>query len=547
MTKYIFVTGGVVSSVGKGITTACLGRLLRNRQLRVTLQKIDPYLNVDAGTMNPHQHGEVFVTDDGAETDLDLGHYERFVDINLSRRSNVTTGQVYGSVIAKERRGDYLGKTVQVIPHITDEIKARIVELAEHDEADVAIVEIGGTVGDIEGLPFLEAIRQMRKDMGADNTAYVHVTLIPYLAHAGESKTKPTQHSVRELRSIGIQPDILLCRCRVPLSEEIREKIALFCDVPKRAVIEGLDTSSVYELPLIFEEQGLADLATERLGLFEIPPNHAEWRGLVERIQHPAQAVTIALVGKYMVVPDAYISVVEAVKHGGIANDCRVTIERVNAEDIEREGAERLLGAVDGVLVPGGFGDRGIQGKIEAIRYARERQVPLLGLCLGMQCSVIEYARHICGLEGAHSAEFSPLSPHPVLDLLPDQKSVDKMGGTMRLGAYPCRIVPGTLAHRLYGADEVFERHRHRYEVNNDYRGQLEAAGMVFSGLSPDGRLVELAELPDHPFFIASQFHPEFKSRPNRAHPLFSGFVQAALEHAERRKAPRPDQACAPT
>jgi len=547
MTKYIFVTGGVVSSVGKGITTACLGRLLRNRQLRVTLQKIDPYLNVDAGTMNPHQHGEVFVTDDGAETDLDLGHYERFVDINLSRRSNVTTGQVYGSVIAKERRGDYLGKTVQVIPHITDEIKARIVELAEHDEADVAIVEIGGTVGDIEGLPFLEAIRQMRKDMGADNTAYVHVTLIPYLAHAGESKTKPTQHSVRELRSIGIQPDILLCRCRVPLSEEIREKIALFCDVPKRAVIEGLDTSSVYELPLIFEEQGLADLATERLGLFEIPPNHAEWRGLVERIQHPAQAVTIALVGKYMVVPDAYISVVEAVKHGGIANDCRVTIERVNAEDIEREGAERLLGAVDGVLVPGGFGDRGIQGKIEAIRYARERQVPLLGLCLGMQCSVIEYARHICGLEGAHSAEFSPLSPHPVLDLLPDQKSVDKMGGTMRLGAYPCRIVPGTLAHRLYGADEVFERHRHRYEVNNDYRGQLEAAGMVFSGLSPDGRLVELAELPDHPFFIASQFHPEFKSRPNRAHPLFSGFVQAALEHAGRRGAARPDQACAPT
>jgi CTP synthase len=333
----------------------------------------------------------------------------------------------------------------------------------------------------------------------------------------------------------------------VPLSEEIREKIALFCDVPKRAVIEGLDTSSVYELPLIFEEQGLADLATERLGLFEIPPNHAEWRGLVERIQHPAQAVTIALVGKYMVVPDAYISVVEAVKHGGIANDCRVTIERVNAEDIEREGAERLLGAVDGVLVPGGFGDRGIQGKIEAIRYARERRVPLLGLCLGMQCSVIEYARHICGLEGAHSAEFSPLSPHPVLDLLPDQKSVDKMGGTMRLGAYPCRIVPGTLAHRLYGADEVFERHRHRYEVNNDYRAQLEAAGMVFSGLSPDGRLVELAELPDHPFFIASQFHPEFKSRPNRAHPLFSGFVQAALEHAGRRGAARPDQACAPT
>jgi CTP synthase len=547
MSKYIFVTGGVVSSLGKGLVTACMGRLLRDRGFTVSIIKIDPYLNVDAGTMNPHQHGEVFVTDDGAETDLDLGHYERFVDISLSANSSITTGKVYESVIKKERHGDYLGQTVQVIPHITNEIKDRIRLVAERDQPDAVIVEIGGTVGDIESLPFLEAIRQMRKDEGIDNTLYIHVTLVPKVGPAGESKTKPTQHSVRELRNIGIHPDILVCRCASPLSADMREKIALFCDVSNDAVIESIDTNTVYALPLIFEEQGMPSLVIRRLRLPERVPDHSDWEEMVERVLDPKHEVCIALVGKYMGLNDAYISVYEALRHGGISNQASVTLQWVDAEDIEALGAEPLLHRCDGILVPGGFGDRGIQGKIEAIRYARERQVPLLGLCLGMQCSVIEYARHICGLEGAHSAEFSPLSPHPVLDLLPDQKSVDKMGGTMRLGAYPCRIVPGTLAHRLYGADEVFERHRHRYEVNNDYRGQLEAAGMVFSGLSPDGRLVELAELPDHPFFIASQFHPEFKSRPNRAHPLFSGFVQAALEHAGRRGAARPDQACAPT
>jgi len=539
MTKFIFVTGGVVSSIGKGITTACLGRLLRDRGYRVTLQKIDPYLNVDAGTMNPHQHGEVFVTDDGAETDLDLGHYERFVDLSLTRRANVTTGQVYGNVIAKERHGDYLGKTVQVIPHITDEIKERILDAARHDQADIGIVEIGGTVGDIESLPFLEAIRQMKSDVGPGNIMYVHVTLIPFVGPAGESKTKPTQHSVRELRSIGIHPDLLICRSKMPLSEEMREKISLFCDVPLSAVIEGLDTDSIYELPLIFERQGLARLAEERLGLPARQPDHSEWEQVVERVRNPQRSCTIALVGKYMVVPDAYISVVEAMKHGGIAEQTAVTVKRVNAEDIMERGAEALLAEVDAILVPGGFGDRGIEGKVEAITYARENGVPFLGLCLGMQCAVMEFARSCCGLAGAHSAEFEPEAPHAVLDLLPEQKGIADKGATMRLGALPCKILPGTLAHRLYGETLVYERHRHRYEVNNVYRGELSAAGLVMSGTSPDDRLVEMIELPDHPYFIATQFHPEFKSRPNRAHPLFRGLVRAALTRKEARAASR--------
>ena len=534
MTKYIFVTGGVVSSVGKGITTASLGRMLRDRRLKVTLQKIDPYLNVDAGTMNPHQHGEVFVTDDGAETDLDLGHYERFVDLNLTRGANVTTGQIYGSVIAKERRGDYLGKTVQVIPHITNEIKQAILDPPRAAQADVAIVEIGGTVGDIEGLPFLEAIRQMKGDVGAENVVYVHVTLIPYLAASGESKTKPTQHSVRDLRDIGIQPDILICRTRYPLSAEMRDKISLFCDVPLEAVIEGLDADSVYALPLVYEEQGLARLVTEHLGLFELPADHREWQSLVRRATAPAGEVKVALVGKYMAVQDAYISVVEAMRHGGFANDVRTVIKRVNAEDIERDGVEAWLSDVDGILVPGGFGDRGIQGKIDAIGYARKREIPFLGLCLGMQCAVIEYARSVCGLERAHSVEFDPDSPHPVLDMMEAQKRAIGLGGTMRLGAMEMRLKPGSLAARVYGGEVAWERHRHRYEVNNTYREILEKAGMVLSGTNPGGSLVEMIELPGHPFFIATQAHPEFKSRPNRAHPLFREWIKASVEHASR-------------
>jgi len=532
MTKYIFVTGGVVSSIGKGITTACLGRLLRDRQLPVTMLKIDPYLNVDAGTMNPHQHGEVYVTDDGAETDLDLGHYERFVDISLTRLANVTTGQVYGAVIERERRGDYLGKTVQVIPHITNEIKERIRGAAAQDDAEVAIVEIGGTVGDIESLPFLEALRQMKTELGPGNCMFVHVTLIPFVGPAGESKTKPTQHSVRELRNVGIQPDVLVCRCRLPLSQEMREKISLFCDVPLEAVIEGQDTQSIYELPLIFERQGLADLAVNRLHLDTGPPDHSEWEKVVERVRNRQHTVTVALVGKYMVVPDAYISVVEALRHGGIAHSAQVQVKRVDAEDIERDGAEAMLCDVSAMVVPGGFGDRGVLGKVMAIRYAREHKLPFLGLCLGMQCAVVEYARHKCGLEGADSAEFNPDTPYPVLDLLPEQKHVTHKGGSMRLGAWECRLAPGSLAQRVYGCDVVFERHRHRYEVNNGFRAVLEEQGLVISGVSPDGRLVEVVELADHPYFIATQFHPEFKSRPNRAHPLFAGLIAAALERA---------------
>ena len=529
MRKYIFVTGGVVSSVGKGITAACLGRLLKDRGLKLTIQKIDPYLNVDAGTMSPFQHGEVFVTDDGAETDLDLGHYERFVDLSLTRLSNVTSGQVYGTVIEKERAGAYLGKTVQVIPHLTDEIKARIHEVGEKANADLVITEIGGTVGDIEGQPFLEAIRQMRRELGVDNTLYIHVTLIPYVGPSGESKTKPTQHSVRELRNIGIQPDLLLCRCRRPLSKEMREKLSLFCDVAPEAVIEGLDTESIYELPLIFEKQGFGGLVASRLRI-DGKPDHSEWEQVVARVKKPAHQVTVAMVGKYMALQDAYISVTEAIKHGGIANDAGVEIRRVDSEEIEKHGAEKLLAGMSGVVVPGGYGDRGVEGKIMAIRHCRENKLPFLGLCLGMQCAVIEFARHICGWEDANSAEFSDTTKHPVLHLLPSQEGVTDMGATQRLGAYPMRVMPGTRARKVYGAARASERHRHRYEVNNEFRDGLEDRGLVVSGVSPDGHLVELIELPDHPFFLASQFHPEFKSRPNRAHPLFAEFVKAALK-----------------
>lgn len=533
MAKYIFVTGGVVSSLGKGLVTACLGRLLRDRDFSVSIIKIDPYLNVDAGTMNPHQHGEVFVTDDGAETDLDLGHYERFVDINLSANSSITTGKVYDAVIRKERRGDYLGQTVQVIPHITNEIKERIRIVAETDQADVIIVEIGGTVGDIESLPFLEAIRQMRTDEGHENTQYIHVTLVPQVGPAGESKTKPTQHSVREMRSIGIHPDVLVCRCTHALSNEMREKIALFCDVPNSAVIESIDTPTVYALPLTFEEQGLATQVISRLRLPERAFDHREWQDVVNRVLHPRHEVTIALVGKYMNLTDAYISVYEALRHGGIANESVVNIQWVDAEEIEERGAEVLLSRCDGILVPGGFGDRGIEGKIAAIRFAREHHIPFLGLCLGMQCAVIEFARNVCGITDASSLEFNPESEHLVIDLMPEQKTIADKGATMRLGLYPCKIITGTLAETCYRTSLVAERHRHRYEVNNEFRDLLTTAGLVFSGTSPDGHLVEMAELTNHPFFIGSQFHPEFKSRPNRAHPLFRGFIHAAVQAHE--------------
>lgn len=528
--KYVFVTGGVVSSIGKGITTACLGRLLKARGFKVSLQKIDPYLNVDAGTMNPYQHGEVFVTEDGAETDLDLGHYERFVDINLTRKANITTGTIYGAVIEKERKGEYLGQTVQVIPHITDEIKERIRSLADDCDADVAIVEIGGTVGDIEGLPFLEAARQFKIDEGSENVMYVHVTLIPYVGPRNEMKTKPTQHSVRELRSIGIQPDMLVCRSKLPLTEEMKRKIALFCEVPLDAIIEGLDTDQIYELPLIFEEQGLGRLAVERLGLPASELDLDEWRQMVKAMKQPLHHCRVAIVGKYVQLHDAYISVAEALKHGGYANRCRVEIKWVDSEQLTDDNIDGLLGDVDGIVVPGGFGYRGVEGKVMAVKYSREKGIPFLGLCLGLQCAVIEFARNVCGLGGANSSEFDPNCEHPVIDLLEEQQNVVRLGGTMRLGAYPCVIQHGTKACEAYDADCVYERHRHRYEVNPRYHEMLQKHGMIFSGMSPDGKLVEMVELKDHPWFVATQFHPEFKSRPNRAHPLFKSFIAAALE-----------------
>ncbi|WP_447976784.1 CTP synthase [Candidatus Nitrospira bockiana] len=527
MGKFIFVTGGVVSSLGKGLASASIGNLLESRGLKITLLKLDPYINVDPGTMNPYQHGEVFVTEDGAETDLDLGHYERYTSLTLTRANNYTTGRIYHAVITKERRGDYLGGTVQVVPHITDEIKRSIMDVAQG--TDVAIVEIGGTVGDIESLPFLEAIRQMPYDVGRENVLYVHLTLVPYIGAAGELKTKPTQHSVNKLREIGIQPNILLCRTDRYLPPDLKEKIALFCNVEKGAVITAKDVETVYEVPIVFRKEGLDELIVRQLHLETGPPNLREWDAMVQKIKHPKHEITVALVGKYIGLKESYKSLTEALIHGGIDHETRVSIHWLESEDVERQGTERLLREADGILIPGGFGMRGIEGKIETIRYARERQIPFLGLCLGMQCAVIEYARHVAGLAKANSSEFDPETSHPVISLMADQRTVSEKGGTMRLGSYPCRIQEGTVAHKAYGVTEVKERHRHRYEFNNAYREVLTQHGLVLSGQSPDGRLVEIIELPGHPWFVATQFHPEFNSRPHRPHPLFSGFVGAAL------------------
>lgn len=536
-TKYIFVTGGVVSSVGKGIATACLGRLLKNRGFKVTVQKLDPYINVDAGTMNPFQHGEVFVTDDGAETDLDLGHYERFVDENLTQLSNVTTGRIYDAVIRRERRGDYLGSTVQVIPHITDEIKSRIKLNAQQTGADIAIVEIGGTVGDIEGLPFLEAIRQFRKDVGSSNVMYVHVTLIPSVGPWNELKTKPTQHSVIKLREIGIQPDVLICRTKHAISKEMKDKISLFCDVEKEAVIEARDAETIYEIPLKFEEDGLADLVLRKFGLENGKPDLTEWKKIVDILKNPKRETTVAIVGKYVGNGDAYISLGEAVKHGGIANEARAKVKWVDSEEITKANVAQKLADADAIIVAGGFGARGVDGKVEAIRYARENKVPFLGICFGLHWAVVEIARNVCGLANANTEEVDPNTTDPVIHLLPEQVGVEDKGATMRLGLYPCRLQDGSLASKLYNSDLVYERHRHRFEVNNSYRPTLERGGLVCSGVSPDYRLVEIVELRDHPFFIATQFHPEFKSRPNRAHPLFAGLVNAALKYQSSRSA----------
>ncbi len=529
MTKFVFVTGGVVSSIGKGIVAASLGRLLKSRDYSVSILKLDPYINVDPGTMSPFQHGEVFVTEDGAETDLDLGHYERFTDTPMSRLNSVTTGAIYQSVIHKERRGDYNGGTVQVIPHITNEIKERILRVAKNTNPDVVLVEIGGTVGDIESLPFLEAIRQFRKEVGRQNVIYMHVTLVPWIPSAGEMKTKPTQHSVKELRSIGIQPDILVCRCDRPLPPGIKDKMSEFCDVPVECVITCQDAASIYEVPLIMEKEGLATQAIALLHLEQRPPNLTKWHTLVERLYRPTQKVEIAIVGKYVRLSDAYLSVVEALKHGAIANGSELQLRWVSSEDVEEHGAEAYLQGVDGIVVPGGFGIRGVDGKIAAIEYARTRKIPFLGLCLGMQCSVIEWARNTAGLEEAHSAEFVPNAKNPVINLLPEQQDVVDLGGTMRLGLYPCRLTPDTVAFSLYEEEVVYERHRHRYEFNNQYRSLFLETGYVISGTSLDGRLVEIIELPGHPFFVATQFHPEFQSRPSKPHPLFRGFIQSAV------------------
>jgi CTP synthase len=528
--KFIFVTGGVVSSLGKGLAAASIGSLLEARGFRVTLMKMDPYINIDAGTMSPYQHGEVFVTDDGGETDLDLGHYERFTSVRVTREHNVTTGKVYFSVIQKERRGDYLGRTVQVIPHITDEIKSSIHRIAH--KADIVIVEVGGTVGDIESLPFLEAIRQFKKDVGRDNVLYVHLTLVPFMQAASELKTKATQHSVKELRAIGIQPDILLCRTDRFLPPGIKSKIALFCDVDEDAVITAKDVGSVYEVPLVFHAERLDEAIVRLLGLPAGPIDLSRWQDVVRRVKAPTTTARIAVVGKYVDLKDSYKSLTEALVHGGIANEARVDVVWVDAEHIHRDGAAAHFREVHGVLVPGGFGDRGIEGKILAVRHAREQRLPFFGICLGMQCAVIEYARHVCGLEGANSSEFDPATPHPVVDLLPEQRVLADKGGTMRLGLYPVVLEEGTRASRLYGQGIIQERHRHRYEVNNEYLQQLEKNGLKVSGVWAEKQLVEMIEVPDHPYFVAGQFHPEFRSRPWQPHPLFAGFVRAALEHA---------------
>ena len=525
--KYIFVTGGVVSGLGKGITAASLGRLLKQRGLKVRVQKLDPYLNVDPGTMSPYQHGEVFVTDDGAETDLDLGHYERFIDENLTFNSSVSSGRIYWNVLNRERSGDYLGATVQIIPHITDEIKRNIYSL-DVSGTDVAIVEIGGTVGDIESQPFLEAIRQVAAERGRHNVMFLHVSLIVSIPGSGELKSKPTQHSAKELLSLGIQPDVIVCRCDQPVPQEILRKISLFCNIPVENAIPNLTADLLYDVPLMLEREGLADVVVRRLGLICHAPDLTEWATMVHRAKHPQGSVEIALVGKYVSLHDAYLSVVEALTHGGIENDVKVHIRWINSEEVTDDNAAQLLYGCQGILVPGGFGDRGIEGMISAIRYAREHRVPFFGICLGMQMAVVEYARHVCGLEEAHSSEFAPRTLYPVIDLMPDQVGVTAKGGTMRLGSYPCRLLEGSRAAGIYGTKEINERHRHRYEFNNAFREQLTAAGLVLSGLSPDGRLVEMIELEDHPWFVAGQFHPELKSRPNKAHPLFRSFIAAA-------------------
>ena len=534
-TKYIFVTGGVVSSLGKGITAASLGRLLKSRGYKVTVQKFDPYINIDPGTMSPYQHGEVFVTDDGAETDLDLGHYERFIDINLSKSSNVTTGKIYQAVINKERHGDYLGGTVQVIPHITNEIKSRVFRVGMNDNADFVITEIGGTVGDIESLPFLEAIRQVKKEVGKNDVLYIHVTLVPYIGAAGELKTKPTQHSVKELRSIGITPDILVCRSERPMTNDMIAKLALFCDVDKEAVIQNLTAESIYEVPMLLEEQHMDDIVLKKLDMPNRPKDMAAWHDMVARIlKHYDRKVTIAVAGKYVELKDAYISLTEALKHAAVHNETEIDIRWINTEKLEAEGTDtdKVFAGVDGILVPGGFGNRGIEGKIASVRYAREHKIPFFGICLGMQCAVIEFARHRCGIVNANSSEFDETVP-AVIDLMPDQVDVEDKGGTMRLGLYPCKVYPGTLTEKAYGEPLIYERHRHRYEFNNEYRDTLTKNGLILGGTSPDGRLVEIVELPqsEHPWFLGCQFHPEFKSRPTKAHPLFRDFIAASVQY----------------
>ncbi len=536
MAKFIFITGGVVSSLGKGITAASIGRLLKSRGVTVTILKLDPYINIDPGTMSPYQHGEVFVTDDGAETDLDLGHYERFIDENLTKNNNVTTGKIYWSVISKERRGDFLGGTVQVIPHITNEIKERINRVADETQADVVIVEIGGTVGDIESLPFLEAIRQFKTDVGRDDVMYIHVTLVPYIAASSELKTKPTQHSVKELRSIGIQPDVIVCRSEKPISEELKAKIALFCDIKINAVISNQDVDTIYEVPLYFEKAGLDDIIIKRLCLTCGDRDLVTWREFVEKMKKPQSKVDIAIVGKYVALPDAYLSVVEALNHAGVPHRTAVQIHWVDAEKVEVEGAKQLLSAMDGILVPGGFGSRGIEGKLAAVKYAREKKVPYFGICLGMQCAIIEFARNICGLTNANSTEFADNTPFPVIDLLPDQKGVEKLGGTMRLGLQSIRVLTGSKAYAAYNQELIQERHRHRYEVNNNFIDRLKEKGMVISGVLVDKNLVEIIELPDHPWFVATQFHPELKSRPHKPQPFFREFVGAVLKYKNGKK-----------
>lgn len=531
-TKFIFTTGGVVSSLGKGLATASIGALLENRGLNLTILKLDPYINVDPGTMNPFQHGEVFVTDDGAETDLDLGHYERFISAKMTQANNVTTGKIYDSVIQKERKGEYLGKTVQVIPHITDEIKASILRVANH--YDLVMVEIGGTVGDIESLPFLEAIRQFRYDVGEENVLYIHLTLVPFLPAAGEIKTKPTQHSVQKLREIGIQPDILLCRAEHELDKSIKAKIAMFCNLPQDSVFTARDVENIYEVPLRFYEEGVDEKIVEKLNIWTRTPDLLEWKKLVEKIKHPSMETTIAVVGKYVDLTDSYKSLNEALQHGGYANDAKVNLKFIDSEEIEGKDLESALKDVHGILVPGGFGDRGIEGKIQAIQFAREKGIPFFGICLGMQLACIEFARNICEIPGADSREFDEKCTDPVIDLMEEQKKLSNKGATMRLGAYPCHIEKGTLAQRIYGEREISERHRHRYEFNNQYREALGKKGMVFSGVSPDNLLVEIIEYPQHPYFIACQFHPEFKSRPMNPHPLFANFIEASLLFQQR-------------